>query len=65
MFLGGSARRKNEKKSARRKVHKTPFLACFFKNFPAAQKVRPKQGPFTALGELEKSFERSDVRGPP
>ena len=37
-------------------VPKNGFLTCFFKKLPAAQKVWPKQGLFTALGELGKSI---------
>ena len=39
-----------------KKCLKTPFLACFFKILPAAQKFGPKQGPFSALGDLGKSL---------
>ena len=38
------------------KVPKNGFLTCFFKNLPAAQKIWPKQGLFTALEELGKSI---------
>ena len=34
-------------------------MTRFFKNFPAAQKTWPKQGPFTALEELENQFGRA------
>ena len=39
-----------------KKCLKTPFLACFFKILPAAQKIWPKLGQNRALGELEKSI---------
>ena len=39
-----------------KKCPKTAFLTCFFKKLPAAQKIWPKQGLFTALGELCKSI---------
>ena len=36
-----------------------PLLACFFKkNLPAAQKIGPKHGLISAVGELEKKFGR-------
>ena len=38
------------------KVLKNVFLANFFTRLLAAQKTRPKQGFFSALGELEKSI---------
>ena len=38
------------------KVPKNGFFDCFFKNLPAAQKILPKQGQNSALGELEKSI---------
>ena len=38
-----------------KKFLKTPFLAHFFTFLPAEHKFRPKQGLFSALGELEKS----------
>ena len=42
-----------------KKCLKTAFLTCFFKNLPAAQKTWPKQGPFSALEELENQFGRA------
>ena len=33
-----------------KKCPKTAFLTCFFNKLPAAQKIWPKQGLFTALG---------------
>ena len=37
-------------------VPKNVFLASFFKILPAAQTIWAKQGLFSALGELGKSF---------
>ena len=39
-----------------KKCSKMAFLTCFFKELPAAQKIWPKHGLFTALGELGKSI---------
>ena len=38
------------------KLPKNGFFDCFFKNLPAAQKILPKLGQKSALGELEKSI---------
>ena len=39
-----------------KKYLKTPFFGLFFKILPAAQKILPKQGLFSILGELGKSI---------
>ena len=39
-----------------KKGPKTAFSTCFFKKLHAAQKIWPKQGLFTAMGELGKSI---------
>ena len=55
--IWGSARRKKQFFwSVFQKVLKNAFFGHFFQNLPAVQKMRPKQGLLSALGELEKSI---------
>ena len=46
---GARAKKRNFPIKIFQKLPENAFLACFFKNLPAAQKFWPKQGLFTAL----------------